>query len=157
MAPFLLAACGPTTEAERAYVQAREAERLEREEMRRTLVAAIQDDEVLKMVQEKESPDGAGTMMDWLGRELQGLKGQTLFPRWQVTRRGSMKYDVRYTYTWIDPSERISTRGWMWTVDGGLRLVGEPHELAPVDTSPRARTISRQQGDRIRSAERSLE
>lgn len=152
-----LAGCGPTTESERAYFAAREAERLEHEEMRRAITTPLPDQEVLALVREEDSPDGAGTMMDWVQRQIARLKGQVLFPRWQVTRRGSSKYEVRYTFTWIDATNHISSKGYFWIVDGGLRLVGAPHELDAVEVGPRVRTPAEVQQQRIRDEEYSLE
>ncbi len=153
----LLLGCSPPTESERAYFEAREAERMEREEMKRTLTATLPDQELLELVQEQPSPNGVGTMRDWVNWKTSELKGQVLFPRWLVTRRGASKYEVRYSFTWIDPTNHITNRGFFWTVDGGLKLVSEARELQVVDQSPRARSFSEQQQRRVRDESYSLE
>jgi hypothetical protein len=153
----LLLGCGMGTEQERAYFAARDAERMEREEMKRTLTATVPDGELLDLVRGQPSPNGVGTMMDWVNWRATELKGQVLFPRWQVTRRGSSKYEVRYSFTWIDTTNHISSRGFVWTVDGGLKLVGEPREMAAQDLAPRARSFTEQQERRVRDESYSLE
>lgn len=157
MAGLAAGGCGVQTEQERAYFAAREAERLEREEMQRVLTATVPDEELLELVREQPSPNGVGHMMDWVNVQVGAMKGQILFPRWQVTRRGSSKYEVRYSFTWIDPTNHISSCGFAWTVDGGLKLVSEPRVLEAVDMTPRARSFSEQQERRVRDESYSLE
>lgn len=153
----MLSGCGPDNAYERAYFAAREAERMEQEDMRRTMTTPLPDQEVLQLVREKAAPDGTGATDDWLQRRLGELQGQVLFPRWQVARRGSSKYEVTFTYTWIDITNHISSRGFAWTVDGGLKLVGEPREVEFNEATPRPRNAAEKQQRRLHDPSFSLE
>lgn len=152
-----LAGCGPDNQYERAYFAAREAERLEQEDMRRTLTTPLPDQEVLQLVREKTSPDDSGSTGDWLQRRLSELPGQVLFPRWQVARRGSSKYEVTFTFTWIDATNHISSRGYAWTVDGGLKLVSDPRPIDVTDMTPRTHSAAEKQQRRLHDPSYSLE
>lgn len=152
-----LSGCGPDNQYERAYFAAREAERLEQEDMRRTLTTPLPDQEVLDLVREKTSPDDAGSTGDWLQRRLSELPGQVLFPRWQVARRGSSKYEVTFTFTWIDSTNHISSQGYAWTVDGGLKLVSDPRPIEVTAASPRAHSAAEKQQRRLHDPSYSLE
>jgi hypothetical protein len=72
-----------------------------------------------------------GTTEEWLTRELKSIKGEIMFPKWDTDRRGTAKYEVRFTFTLIDEETRIVKRGYAWTVDAGLQLVGPRRDLTP--------------------------
>ena len=153
----LLSGCGYQTESEKAYFDAREAERLTQLEQRNALVAVVPDKDILEMVQEEAAPDGDGTVKDWAGRQADRATGQVLFPRWQVMRRGANRYEVRYTYTLIDATNHLTRMGLSWSVDHALKLVGKPETLKLGDPQPQGRTFIQQQSRRIREEEDSLE
>lgn len=85
---------------------------------------------LVALVQNSPAPEG-GSTADWLKREQAKITGEVMFPRWDVDRRGTSKYEVRFTYTLIDPENRIVKRGFAWTVDAGLQIVGPPREVSP--------------------------
>ena len=152
-----LAGCGYESESERAYQEAKEKERLALLEQRNALVATVPDQEVLTLVYDTPAPDGSGSTKEWIGRKATDPAVQVLFPRWQVMRRGANRYEVRYTYTFIDATNHLSRMGYAWNVDASLRLVGTPQSMTFKDPQPQGRTFSQQQERRIREEEASLE
>lgn len=131
----LLAGCGPSTDAERAYYQARQAEQRQREDLRRTLEGGTEEAAAIRLVKEAAAADGQGTTEQWLGRQLDTDRLSMLFPRWQARRRGTGKYDVRFTCTLMGGTGEITKRGFAWTVDLVLKLVSPARELAPEELS----------------------
>ena len=87
------------------------------------------DEEIIDTVKQAVSHAGDGTTWQWAEQQIDALKGDILFPRWKILRRGSGKYEVRYTFTLIDENEAIAMRGWAWKVDMALQLVSSPREL----------------------------
>jgi hypothetical protein len=85
---------------------------------------------LVALVQGSASPEG-GMTDAWLKKQLGQVKGETMFPQWSVERRGTSKYEVQFTYTLIDVDNRIVKRGFAWSVDAGLQLVGPPREISP--------------------------
>ena len=83
------------------------------------------------MVQMSPAKEGDGTIADWVDRRLKELTGQLMFPRWQAERRGASKFEVQFTFTLIDEQNRIVKRGYAWSVDVPLNLVGPTRELEP--------------------------
>ena len=113
---------------------------------------------VVAMVQMSPAKDGGGTMGDWVDRRLKELTGQLMFPRWQAERRGASKFEVQFTFTLIDKENRIVKRGYAWTVDVPLNLVGPPREMEPEYTQPvDARRRQLYEERRALDAEKSLE
>ena len=110
------------------------------------------------MVQEARAPDGNGLIPEWVDRQLENIRNLVMFPRWEVLRRGSNRYEVRYTFTQIDGAS-MTKRGFFWNVDVVLKLVSSPRELAPSEVANRQRTeeVTQQQRRRIREHELSLE
>ncbi|MFH0907636.1 MAG: hypothetical protein V1929_02600 [bacterium] len=91
----------------------------------------ISETGVVAMVQMSSAKEGDGTMGDWVDRRLKELTGQLMFPRWQAERRGASKFEVQFTFTLIDEENRIVKRGYAWSVDVPLNLVGPTRELEP--------------------------
>jgi hypothetical protein len=153
-----LAACSPPTESEREYYRKREAERMEKETLKMAVTESAKDTEILTLVKESAAVDGVGKTEAWVDRQMRGVLGQVIFPRWEISRRGSTKYEVRFMYTTVDERSYMSKRGWRWDVDVMLKMVGPPREVLPHDAAPRVRASeSEQQKRRIREAEARLE
>ena len=91
----------------------------------------ISETGVVAMVQASPAKEKNGTLADWVGRRLKELTGQIMFPRWQAERRGANKFEVQFTFTLIDEQNRIVKRGYAWTVDVPLNLVGPTREIEP--------------------------
>jgi hypothetical protein len=91
----------------------------------------ISETGVVALVRASASQDGPGTMSDWLDRQLKAVTGQVMFPDWKAERRGATKFEVQYTFTLIDGANRIVKRGYAWTVDVPLSLVGPPRTISP--------------------------
>jgi hypothetical protein len=118
-------------------------------------VADVSPPEILKMVQEQPAPEGPGTVTDWVERKTRSMRGQTLFPSWQVQRRGVSRFEVRYTYTWIGLDNQIESRGYIWHVDSALNKVQGPKTMS-IGESARARSFAEQQQRRAEDPEYSL-
>ena len=157
-AALLLGACAPTTEREKEYFEQREAEREARESLRSKLIDPVRDVDVIAMVSTSAAPDKVGSTAEWVNRNLNQLGGQVMFPRWRATRQGSNKFDVRFTYTIIDERNSMTKKGYSWSVDTVLNMVGPPRELVAVDVAtPRGPEVTEQQRRRVRQEEFSLE
>ena len=78
-------------------------------------------------------------MEDWIARELAMADGQVMFPKWDAKRRGSSKYEVRFTYTLLRDNYVIQKKGFVWNVDLSLRLVGPLRSFEPVEAERRPR------------------
>lgn len=129
-AGFLLTACAPQTAAERAYFEQKKAERDARDSLRTTITDdSLKDADIVNMVISNAAPDGNGINDDWLKRQIGQVDGQILFPRWKVMRHGPNKYDAQYSFSIIDAQNRLSKRGYQWSVDAMVKLVGPPREL----------------------------
>lgn len=152
-----LSGCGAQTDSERSYFAAREAERLQQQELRNAVVSIVPDQEILSLVFSNAAPDGMGTTKDWVDRLASSQSGQILFPRWQVARRGANRYEVRYTYTRIDVTNNLTRGGFSWNVEAALKLVDEPNTLTIAEPILKGRTFTQQQEHRIRDEEASLE
>lgn len=144
-----LAACGPEPENARAPVD------LFPETPMQAQVAAMTESEVVELVKEQAAPEGEGTVVEWLQRVLVAPGGQPLFPRWAVQRRAANRFEVRFTYTWIDLANNIESRGYVWQVDGSLRTVIGP-EAMEIEESQRARSSFDQQERRALDPEYNL-
>ncbi len=130
---LVLAGCSPVTEGERQYLERRKTEREQREALRTALVEGAKDEDVLQMVREALAPEGAGTMEAWVDRKTAAFRDQIMFPKWEVLRRGSSKYEVRYSFTVMDANSAMSKRGFYWNVDFDLRVVSLPKEIMPAE------------------------
>lgn len=149
--------CGYDTPSEAEFFARKEAERLARQQQRDAVIAQVPDAEVLGMVGESPAPDGSGSTSDWVARMVGNTDAQVLFPRWQVSRRGASKYEVRYTYTTIDETNHLSRAGLRWMVDAALKMVEGPDTMLLEDASRPERSLDQQQRRRVRDAAYSLE
>lgn len=126
-----LAACSPETDAERAYLEARQAELEQRENVKLALEGGTEESTAVKLVKEAPGSDGAGTTEAWLERQLNVSRQSVLFPRWQAQRRGTGKYEVRFTCTLMGETGEITKKGYAWNADLILKLVTPARELSP--------------------------
>ena len=149
--------CGYYTESERAYYANREAERLQQQDQRNALVATLPNQEVLDLVYETDAPDGIGKTKGWATREVEALSGQVLFPQWLVARRGASRYEVRFTYTFIDATNKMARRGYAWTVDTALKLVDAPVPIVLSAPVQMGRNFEEKNERRVQDEEESLE
>jgi len=141
---FLLGGCGAgTTEEERAYIEAMEAERQIRESIRVTLDGDKEEDAAIKMVREQESPDGVGNTGAWVQRLTDGSKGDVLFPRWQARRKGVGRHEVWFSYTVLDVDGTVEKRGLAWVVDLSLKLVDGPRDLTAKELGADSSSLQR--------------
>lgn len=138
-ATLLLVGCDPHSGASRVYQPGATDEPSFSEP-----VVTMKDADVFDLVQEQPAPDGEGTVVNWIERALTSPTGQALFPRWQLQRRAANRFEVRFTYTWVERSNEIENRGYIWQVDGSLRTVEGPKEMA-ASSSSSAVTFSDQQ------------
>lgn len=125
VAALLLLGCGPHSDTSRVYQPGATGDS--------TLsgpVVTMSETDVFELVQEQSAPEGEGTVVDWIERKLTSPAGQALFPRWQLQRRAANRFEVRFTYTWVERSNEIENRGFAWQVDGSLRTVEGPKEIA---------------------------
>jgi hypothetical protein len=87
-------------------------------------------DMVKKYPAQREPDDGKElTVEGWIKNILDNEKGEILFPKWDVRRRGFQHYEVRFTYTVIEPDYSINKRGYSWNVDVNLKMVAPHVEL----------------------------
>lgn len=149
--PLVFSGCGPSADSSSRALQ----EELAVEPSMAGPVASMNDADVLDLVQEQPAPEGEGTVMQWLDRQLTSTSGQPLFPRWLVQRRAANRFEVRFTYTWIDISNQIENRGFAWQVDGSLRTVAGPQALKPEEPA-RAISFSDQQQRRAQDPDYNL-
>lgn len=152
-----MSGCGYETPSEQEYFTQREAERLAQQQQRDAVVAQVPDTEILALVTEAPAPDGSGPTAEWVLRMVNNSGAQVLFPRWQVSRRGANKYEVRYTYTTIDETNHLSRTGLRWSVDTSLKLVSDPETMVMADANRPERSLDQQQRRRVRDAAYSLE
>ena len=155
----LLAGCGPVSDSERAYFEAR-ANQQEQSEMLRALINSRQTDaDVLQMVKAAPVKEGEGNMEEWVGQQMTFVVGQVLFPRWEVQRRGVSTYEVRYTYTHIDASNQLYRSGFKWDADPLVKVISAPSVIKPtaVDARNRAGNLDERRVRRIAEHEASLE
>lgn len=119
----LVCGCGPSSDGSRALQQELAGDSAAMKSV------AMNDADVLELVQERPAPDGDGSTSDWLRRETSAQTGSALFPRWTVQRRTANRFEVRFTFTWVEESNEIENRGFVWQVNGSLRSVEGPQEL----------------------------
>ncbi len=100
--------------------------------------------EVIELVREQSAPEGEGTVMEWLDRQMVSPTGQPLFPRWVAQRRAANRFEVQFTYTWVEGSDRIESRGFAWQVDASLHTVEGPQTIR-LNESTRPVSFSDQQ------------
>lgn len=159
LAAFLLAACSPQSEREREYFRQKEAEKMEEETLKLTIMESAKDTDVILMVKKAPAREGNIDTDTWVDKQIADVKGQVIFPRWEVTRRGSSKYEARYLYTLLDDQNKMTKRGWRWDVDVVVKMVSAPRDFVEEDSQPVQvrKPEAEQRMRRIREEERSLE
>jgi hypothetical protein len=153
-----LAACAPQSEREREYFRQQEAERAERETLKLAIVESAKDTDVIQMVKQSASMRANLDTGVWVDQQMAQIQGQVIFPRWEVVRRGSSKYEARYSYTLLDADNNMAKRGWRWDVDIMLKIVSPPRDIVMEDSTHRKRSSETEmQQRRIVEEEKSLE
>lgn len=150
--------CAPQSQKERDYYRKKVSDQNLTETLKLTVMESAKDTDVLQMV--KQSPAVSPDMDTdaWVNQQMDRVQGQVIFPRWEVSRRGSSKYEARYVYTLLNDDNDMSKIGWRWEVDMMLKMIGPPRQILAQETAPRPRSNeSQQQQRRIREEERSLE
>lgn len=97
---------------------------------RNALAERVAETSLVALVQSTPAVDGLATS-NWVHRQLGLVKGEIMFPKWEAQRRGKTRYEVRFTYTLIDPDNRIVKRGYAWSVDAAVQVVDPPREIDP--------------------------
>lgn len=152
-----LAACGPASDAEKAYVQARAAERERELALQEALSAGAEGEQAEAMVRATPAPDGAGNVEAWVGRRMKLEDGAVMFARWSSARKGAARFEVQHTYAVIDRDNRMFRKGFAWDVDVALGLVGQPRAIEPAEMGVNRLAPESKRMRRIREAEASLE
>lgn len=145
------------TDKEKAYFDARDAERRELQAVREAINDSSVDSEVIDMVKQSEAPGAAGTTEEWL-KTIGTVRGGTvMFPEWSVSRRALHKFDVRFTYTLIDVSNHVAQAGYSWQVDTILRSVGPPRDVSAAEAPSTGRLKAPPMRTRFSDKDLSLE
>ncbi len=157
-----LAACSPSDSYERVQrSRSFEGERaLPRDEdsLREVVADSVNTEDVLKLVKRYPAPQSDHDTETWLTKKLHDDPGRVMFPRWEVLRRGSSKYEARFTYTYIGEDNRMVKRGLTWNVDTVLKVVSPPRDLQDEAARTRGMRVESDAGERrIRKAESALE
>ena len=87
------------------------------EMVKATLVEKAKDEDVILLVKTRAAADGKSSTEVWVEQQVDTVKGQVMFPKWEVQRRTSYKYDVTYSYTLIQENNVIVKQGYRWSVD----------------------------------------
>lgn len=130
----LTASCGPASE------QAEHADEFWPTDLSAPAVPPpLRDEDLIALVTAQPAPEGNVSVTAWLERQLAATGGQALFPRWQVSRRAANRYEVRFTYTWINRDNQIEQRGYAWSVDALQNTVEGPFSIGDAEpASPRS-------------------
>jgi hypothetical protein len=131
----LCAACGPSNDYEKAYFEQRNQESREREVFRSKLDGVNEESAALEMVREATSSSGTNSNQRWVERQLEDAGGNVMFGRWNIYRRGSGKYEVRFTCTLMDDQGQVTRKGYAWTADLVLKIVSPVREMKEEDVS----------------------
>lgn len=152
-----VSACDPISPEDKAFFEAQERERSQREASFRAASSAVKESDIIANVQQYKSPDDKGTMQQWLDRQIADLNGQVMFPKWTTKRRGSNIQEVMFNFILVDSQNRMRRLEYRWDVDVLDMTVGKPQfaELEQIDSPDQ--TIVNQQLRRVREHEKSLE
>ncbi len=124
-----MAGCGPDSETDPAWLETRQSEIEQHKALRQTMQGDSGEKAAIKMVKESGAIDEKGTTEEWLDRQVNLAKSMVLFPRWEVSRRGMGRYEVRFTYTMMDENSGVVRKGFAWETDLVARNVGPPREM----------------------------
>lgn len=135
-----VAACEPMSDAERSYFESRDFDVEQERQLMQTMTEWNSVDGAIELVKSTPAPeDEEGTIEEWINRERMGIEGDVMFPRWEGLRRGSNRFEVRYTYTVIDFDYNIQKTGYRWDVDTMLKVVNGPEPIDPEELEPKPR------------------
>ena len=90
-------------------------------------------DEVLALVKASTLGESEQSAENWVNTLMAEAEGQVMFPRWVVSRKGSQKYEVLFTYTLLRDDYGIEKKGCRWTVNAVLKLVSPAVEMSQED------------------------
>lgn len=149
-------ACDRIRPEDRAYFEQLEKERAERESVLRRASETVDDSEVIDRVKQHRTESGESTE-GWLQQQIAAMKGQMMFPRWETSRRGSNKQEVRFSFVFIDTQNRMQRLAYTWQVDVLDMSVGSPQLSKLSEVTSMDATRNQQVQRRIREHERQLE
>lgn len=157
-APILCAVtgCDPMTPQDRAFFDRRERSRSERESIMRQASDGARPEDLFQLVKDSAAPDEQGLTADWLGRQLEALGGQVMFPRWTTTRRGSNKQDIQFDFVHIDESNNTRRMAYTWPVDVLTMRIGDMRLDVIEQSASLDQSMMEQQNRRIREHEQTL-
>ncbi|HMP72012.1 MAG TPA: hypothetical protein PKE55_02005 [Kiritimatiellia bacterium] len=153
----LLTSCGGSEKIAREYFEAQEQERRAREAALWQQAETLSPRDVIEMVQTHPAPDGEGTIVDWVFRELEKLGGRILFPQWSATRQAATMYQVDFTYTRMDEASDIYRERVRWIVNALIQQVSDPDWMMAEERELPVRPSEEVQQQRVIGHERSLE
>ncbi len=153
----LLVACDPRTPEDRAFFAEREKQRANRETLLRGANERVDAAKLLDMVQQSAAPDGQGTTLEWLNRQLDGMGGQIMFPRWISTRPGSNRQEIEFNFIFIDPRNNMKRMAYRWDVDVLQMDIRIPQLIELEDIASKDDNLVQQRERRIRAYEAELE
>lgn len=99
-----------------------------------------EQDRVIRMVHEAVDEESGVTYAVWTETQLAAEKGSLLFEEWSVMPRGGTSYEVRFICTLLQNDATRVQRGYSWSVDGLLHVVGAPRALNFPGSSARTTT-----------------
>jgi len=153
----VISGCDPISSEDKAFFEDHERERGQREASLRAASSAVREEDVISNVQRFKSPDGIGTMQDWLDRQIIELNGQILFPKWIARRRGSNIQEVTFNFILVDSRNLMRRIRYVWDVDVLDMTVGSPTllELGEIDSPDQ--TLANQLERRVLEFEKQLQ
>lgn len=153
----VVSGCDPISSEDKAFFEDQERERGQRVASLRAASASVKEEDVIYNVQNFKSPDGNGTMQDWLDQQILELKGQILFPKWLVRRRGSNIQEVTFNFILVDSRNLMRRISFVWDVDVLDMTVSNPSmlELGEIDSPDQ--TLANQHERRVQEFEKQLQ
>ncbi len=117
----------------------------------------VTTDEVIERVRQSPVDETGETTQQWLDKQISGMKGQLMFPRWTTIRRGSNKQEVTFSFVLNDTRNQMQKLAYTWEVDVLEMTVGPAQfskleEIVTVDQSRAEQALRR-----VREHERLLE
>lgn len=136
---LVLVACGPVTEEERAFFEAREEEREQERMFQQKLTEWNSVEGAIEMVRAEPAPgDRDESNEEWIERRRTAVRGEVMFPRWEANRVGANRFIVQYTHTVIDEDYNIERTGFRWDVDTLLKQIEGPVTIDPEEWDTRS-------------------
>lgn len=153
----LLEGCDNVSPADKQFFEERNRERAQREARLRAVNEAVTSDDVIRRVKTSPAPDGTGTTENWLDVQIQAMKGQAMFPRWNATRRGSNKQEVIFDFVFLDSQNQMRRLSYTWDVDVLDMTISTPRLTQLEEIASPEQNLAHQHERRVREHERQLE